>query len=83
MLERETPVISGTWRELSLMNGTDSRNVSALTTLCQCAADAEPLLIQTLDTHVINQTYRQKYFQAGMSDIKQNANCALISLSPY
>ena len=41
MLERETLVMSGTWRELSLMNGTDSRNVFALTTLRQCAADAE------------------------------------------
>ena len=35
-------IMSGTWRELSLMNGTDSRNVSALTSLRQCAADAEP-----------------------------------------
>ena len=35
-------IMPGTWRELSLMNGTDSRNVSALTSLRQCAADAEP-----------------------------------------
>ena len=25
--------------------------------------------MQTVDTHVINQTYRQKYFQAGLYDI--------------
>ena len=45
MLERETPsnvIMSGTWRELSLMNGTDSRNVSVLTLLRQCTADSEP-----------------------------------------
>ena len=35
-------IMSGTWRELSLMNGTDSHNVSALTSSRQCAADAEP-----------------------------------------
>ena len=35
-------IMSGTWRELSLMNGTDPRKVSALTSLRQCAADAEP-----------------------------------------
>ena len=35
-------IMSGTWRELSLMNGTDSRNVSALTSLRQCTVDAEP-----------------------------------------
>ena len=35
-------IMSVTWRELSLMNGTDSRNVSVLTSLRLCAADAEP-----------------------------------------
>ena len=40
MLEREAPVMSGTWREM-LMNGTDSFNMSALTKLRQGAADAE------------------------------------------
>ena len=53
--------MSGNMTELPLMNRTESRSVSALTTLCQCAADAE----QTMDIHVINQTYRQKYFEAG------------------
>ena len=62
-------IMSGTWGELSLMNGTDPRKVSALTSLRQCAADAEPQLMQTVDTHVINRIYRQKYFQAGMCDI--------------
>ena len=41
-LARETPVKSGTRRELPLMNGTESRSMSALTMLRQCAADAEP-----------------------------------------
>ena len=62
-------IMSGTWRELLLMNGTDSHNESALTLLRQCPANAEPYLMQIVDTHVINQTYRQKYFQAGMCDI--------------
>ena len=41
MLELETPVMSGP-EEKSLMNGTDSRNVSVLTLLRQCTADTEP-----------------------------------------
>ena len=31
--DRRNVIMSGTWREVSFMNGTDSRNVSALTSL--------------------------------------------------
>ena len=31
--------------------------------------------MQTVDTHVINQTYRQKYFQEGMCDITYHIIC--------
>ena len=52
MLERETPIMSGTWREWSLVNGTDSRSMPALTILHQRTANAEPSLMQTLDTNI-------------------------------
>ena len=41
-LSASEPVMSWTRRELPLMNRTESHSVSALTTLRQCATDAEP-----------------------------------------